>query len=317
MFLRPAPALGNYNIVMALYESLLENGELERRVAAAWEMLAACRLCPRQCGVDRTAGETGVCRAGLEPMVSSFNDHHGEEPPISGHHGSGTIFMTNCNLKCVFCQNYPISQLGNGAEVTCERLAEMCLALQQRGCHNINFVSPTHYMPQILKAIWIAARRGLHIPIVYNCGGYESLDALRLLEGVVDIYMPDIKYGTDEFSEKYSSAPDYATYNRAALREMYRQAGPLRMDENGVAERGLIIRHLVLPNGISRSEKAFEFIANELGTDVFMSIMQQYFPAHKAPAIPEMSRRVSDEEYDAAVDAAHRCGLTNGYIQGM
>lgn len=302
---------------MAGYERLLENGELERRVNAAWEMLSACRLCPRECGVDRTAGETGVCRSGMAPIVSSYNDHHGEEPPISGSRGSGTIFMTNCNLKCIFCQNYPISQLGNGGEITCERLAEMCLELQQRGCHNINFVTPTHFMPQILKAIWIAARRGLTIPIVYNCGGYEGLDALRLLEGVVDIYMPDIKYGTDEFSETYSSAPDYATHNRAALHEMYRQVGPLVMDENGIAVRGLIVRHLVLPNDISRSVRALEFIASELSTDVFMSIMQQYFPAHKAPASLEMSRRITDDEYDAVVDAADRFGLINGYIQGM
>jgi len=297
------------------YLQLLENGELERRAERAWDMLRACRLCPRDCGVDRLAGEKGVCRSGELPWVSSANAHHGEEPPISGTHGSGTIFLTNCNLHCVFCQNYPISQLGNGEETTIEGLAGMMLSLQERGCHNINFVTPTHFMPQIVRAVLIAARGGLRLPLVWNCGGYESIDALSLLDGIVDIYMPDCKYGLDEHGEKYSSAPGYFTHACAALKEMYRQVGPLAMDDDGIAVRGLIIRHLVLPNDISRTGTVFRFIAEELGTDVFMSIMEQYFPAHRALSIPEMSRRITDDEYDDALGVAEDIGLTTGWAQ--
>lgn len=302
--------------MMAAYLQMLETGELERRVGQAYELLKCCNLCPRECGVDRTLGETGFCRAGMLPAVSSHNSHHGEEPPVSGSRGSGTIFLTNCNLRCIFCQNYPISQLGNGDEVSVERLAEMMLSLQERGCHNINFVTPTHYMPQILRGVLLAVRAGLRVPLVWNCGGYESLVALRILDGVVDIYMPDAKYGLDENAERYSSAPGYHTHNRVALKEMYRQVGPLEMDDDGIAERGLIIRHLVLPNGVSRTREVFRFIAEELGTDVFMSIMEQYFPANRAADVPEMSRRVSDEEYDAALEAAEEFGLERGFAQG-
>ena len=301
---------------MASYNALLDNGELERRVEQAWDLLRGCRLCPRACGVDRTAGETGECGAGLEPAVSSHNDHHGEEPPISGTRGSGTIFLTHCNLHCLFCQNYPISQMGNGAEVTCERLADMMMSLQMRGCHNINFVTPTHYMPQILEGVFLAARRGLRIPLVYNCGGYEGLDALRLLHGVVDIYMPDCKYGPGPNSETCSDAPDYFTHAKAALREMYRQVGPLEMDSDGIAVRGLLIRHLVLPNDLADSDTVFKFIAGELGTDVYMSILEQYFPAHRAADHELLGRRISSAEYRRALRAADRLGLDNGFIQG-
>ena len=298
------------------YVKLLESGDLARRAHAAWDMLRACAVCPRACGVDRTAGERGVCGAGADPCVSSHNSHPGEEPPLSGTRGSGTIFLTHCNLACVFCQNYPISQLGNGNEVSCERLAGMMLSLQQRGCHNINFVTPTHYMPQILKGILLAATRGLRVPIVWNCGGYESVQALELLHGVVDIYLPDAKYGCDENAEKFSGAPGYTAVNRAALKEMYRQVGGLSLDGHGVAERGLIIRHLVLPGDIARTRDVFAFIAAELGADVYLSIMDQYFPAHRAASVPALSRPISPREYQAALDAAEEFGLDRGWIQG-
>lgn len=279
-------------------------------------MLRCCNLCPRRCGVDRVAGEVGFCKAGRVAAVSSYNDHRGEEPPVSGTRGSGTIFLTNCNLRCVFCQNYPISQLSNGEEAAPERMAGMMLALQRRGCHNINFVTPTHYMPQILEALFIAAGQGLNIPLVYNCGGYESLESLEILDGVIDIYMPDCKYALDENAEKYSSAPGYFGHAKAAIREMWRQRGALQLDEDGVAVSGLIIRHLVLPNGISGTEAVFRFIAEELGTNVFMSIMEQYFPANRAMSFPELARRVTDDEYDDALGAAEDLGLTTGWAQG-
>lgn len=300
----------------ASYVTLRASGELARRAARASEMLAECRLCPRNCGVNRLAGETGVCGAGALARVSSYNDHHGEEPPISGTNGSGTIFLTHCNLKCVFCQNYPISHLGNGTDATAERLAGMMLELQRRGCHNINFVTPTHYMPQIVAALDIAAGGGLVIPIVWNCGGYESLDAVRLLEGIVDIYMPDIKYSEEAPAVKLSRAPDYYEHATAAIREMHRQAGELEIDDDGIAVRGLLVRHLVLPGGLAGSRRSLKFIAREISPDTFISVMEQYFPAHRAAQVPEMGRRITAEEYDEVVDMVDEVGLSNGWIQG-
>jgi putative pyruvate formate lyase activating enzyme len=298
------------------YVRLLESGGFEERIARAKELLKSCSLCPRECGVDRTAGGIGVCGAGETAEVSSHNEHHGEEPPISGVRGSGAIFLTHCSLKCCFCQNYPISHLGNGESAPPGRMARMMLSLQRRGCHNINFVTPTHYMPQILESVGIAARDGLRIPIVYNCGGYESLEAVRLLDGVVDIYMPDIKYAEEEPAKKLSSAPNYFERAGAALKEMFRQVGPLRMDDDGIAARGLIVRHLVLPNGYAGTRKALEFIARELSPDVFISLMEQYFPAYNALRMPDMARRITRAEYQEALEAVDEIGLTEGWIQG-
>jgi len=298
------------------YIALLESGELGRRVETARAMLADCRLCPRECGVNRLEGETGTCGAGAAARVSSHNSHHGEEPPISGSRGSGTIFLTHCNLKCSFCQNYPISHLGNGSDVSPGELAAMMLSLQTRGCHNINFVTPTHYMPQIIEALEIAARGGLRVPLVYNCGGYESLDAVRLLEGIVDIYMPDIKYADEEPAMKLSRAPRYFEHATAAVTEMYRQVGTLQMDDDGIATRGLLIRHLVLPAGLAGSRKVLEFIARKLSKDVFVSVMEQYFPAHLACGIPGMDRGITAGEYAGVVDIVDELGLENGWIQG-
>jgi len=301
---------------IASYVKLGESGELARRAAEASEILRECTLCPRRCGVDRTAGERGVCGAGAAAEVSSFNDHHGEEPPISGSGGSGAIFLTHCNLRCIFCQNYPISHFGNGNPAPPEKMAAMMLSLQKRGCHNINFVTPTHFMPQILQALDIAAGRGLSIPIVYNCGGYESLHAVKLLEGIVDIFMPDMKYGTGPGGPRYSGCRDYQEHNRAAVKEMFRQVGSLQLDDGGIAYHGLIIRHLVLPERLADSRQVLEFIARELSPDVSLSIMEQYFPAHRAAGDPHIGRRITPEEYQEVLDIVEELEFSSGWLQG-
>jgi len=293
----------------------LSDEEWEDRIGKARDMLSPCRLCPRECGVDRPTGEKGVCRAGAAAQVSSYNDHHGEEPPLSGFKGSGTIFFTHCNLRCVFCQNYPISHLGHGDVVTAEALARMMLQLQKRGCHNINFVTPTHMMPFILEALPIAVGQGLDAPLVYNCGGYESLGALELLDGIVDIYLPDMKYNDDETAKRFSDAPDYVERNRAAIKEMHRQVGDLVTDELGIARRGLIIRHLVLPQGMAGSRGVLEFIANEVSKNTAISLMRQYFPAYKAPEHHELSRSITAEEYEEAARAMRELEIKQGWRQ--
>jgi putative pyruvate formate lyase activating enzyme len=300
----------------ASYIQLLENGELEQRVVGLRDMLRSCRLCGHACEVDRLSGQLGKCRTSAEAWVSSHNDHHGEEPPISGSRGSGTIFFTNCSLRCVFCQNYPISQLGNGKPASAETIAGYMLALQERGCHNINWVTPTHVVPQAVEGVLLAARRGLTLPIVYNSSGYDSVEMVRLLDGIVDIYMPDLKYGDDEAAEKFSSAPGYFAVATAAIREMHRQVGELQFDDDGVAVRGLIVRHLVLPENVSRTDLALRFLAHEISPDTFVSIMNQFFPAHRAPASPPLNRPLQSGEYDQAVDWAEELDLVNGWIQG-
>jgi putative pyruvate formate lyase activating enzyme len=257
----------------------------------------------------------GFCRSGLNPAISSVNLHHGEEPPLSGTKGSGTIFLTNCNLRCVYCQNYPISQLGNGAERTPGELAGQMIWLQEQGCHNLNLVTPTHFMPQILKAFGIARERGFNLPIVYNTSGYESLEALRLLDGIVAIYLPDMRYSDDAVARTYSVAPHYPEINRAAIKEMYRQVGNLVLDEDGIATRGLIIRHLILPGGLSGTERVMKFLAEEISKDVYISLMSQYFPAFKAHEFKELSRRITADEYEEAYQTMRKYGLENGWIQ--
>ncbi len=298
------------------YRRLLKSGELEKRVEEAYKRLESCNLCPWRCGVNRLKNEKrGVCRSGLNPMVSSYNLHFGEEPVLSGTRGSGTIFFTNCTLRCVFCQNFPISQLGAGKEYSVEELAEMMLELQAKGAHNINFVTPSHFIAQILKATLIAAEKGLSIPLVYNTSGYDAVDALRLLDGVVDIYLPDIKYSDNRVAKKYSRAKNCVEVNRAALKEMHRQVGDLVVDEEGIAVRGLIIRHLVLPNGLAGTKEAMEFIAKELSPNTVVSLMSQYFPAHKAHDYPELSRSITAEEYLEAIKYLEEAGLRRGWIQ--
>jgi putative pyruvate formate lyase activating enzyme len=292
--------------------------ELEHRIGAAYRLLESCGVCPRECGVNRLQdNRLGFCRSGLNPIIASVSPHHGEEPPISGTRGSGTIFFANCTLRCVYCQNYPISQMGNGTERTPGELACQMLWLQEQGCHNVNLVTPTHFVPQILKAVSIAQERGFTLPIVYNTSGYDSVETLRLLDGIVDIYLPDMRYADNAVAMQYSVAPRYVEINRAAVREMYRQVGNLVMDETGIAVRGLIVRHLALPGGSSGTEGIMKFLAEEISRDVYISLMSQYFPAYRSGEHPEINRRITEEEYDAADEIKMRYGLRNGWVQDL
>jgi len=297
------------------YIQLYKSGDLERRIEQGYKLLKECKLCPRECGVNREEGKRGFCKAGIELTVSSFHAHFGEEPPISGYRGSGTIFLTHCNLKCVFCQNYPISHLGNGNQISSSELSQMMLNLQEKGCHNINLVTPTHFVPQILSGLLLAIGKGLNIPLVYNCSGYEKVETLKLLEGIIDIYMPDMKYGGREEGAKYSSAPDYFEVAKRAIKEMYRQVGNLKLDERGIAWRGLLVRHLILPNGLAGTKKVFSFLADEISPDTYVSIMSQYFPAYRAKGFEELNRRITDKEYEEALTIAQKLDLKRGWQQ--
>jgi len=297
------------------YLDLFESGALLERVKQAYSRLAACDLCPHECGVNRIRGEHGVCGAALQPRIASANVHKGEEPPISGTSGSGTIFFSGCSLKCRFCQNFPISQLFNGEDITVSKLAERMLRLQSQGVHNINLVTPTHYLPQLLAALYQAIPQGFCLPIVWNCSGYEKVDALRLLDGVVDVYLPDMKYADDAVAVRLSSAPGYRAINRAAVSEMLRQVGHLQLDDDGLAVRGLIIRHLVLPNGLAGTRDTLQWIAENLGHETHISLMKQYFPAHRALETEGVDRKVTDDEYDQAVECLEEFELENGWVQ--
>ena len=277
--------------------------------------LKNCAICPRRCGVDRIGGKAGYCRALYNPIVYSYLAHHGEEPPISGVKGSGTIFFSHCNMKCLYCQNYYFSQLDKGEEVTIGKLADMMLALQSKGCHNINLVTPTHYIPQILMSLEIALERGLDIPIVYNTSGYELAETIKLLDGIVDIYLPDIRYSDNEAAKKYSDADRYVEFNRAALKEMRRQVGDLETDEAGISKKGLIIRLLALPNNVSGTEDTLRFIKKELGRNSYLSIMSQYYPTFRAWDFSDISRGITPEEYKNVVDEAYLLELNNGWLQ--
>ncbi|HAA89452.1 MAG: Radical SAM domain protein [Thermoanaerobacterales bacterium 50_218] len=295
------------------YLRLLESGELEERTKKAYQRLSACDLCPHHCGVNRLKEEKGFCRSGSQAVVSSFGSHFGEEEPLVGIHGSGTIFFTFCNMRCIYCQNYEISWLGVGKPVTSEELAAIMLQLQNRyHCHNINLVTPTHFVPQILEAVKIAAEEGLQIPLVYNCGGYEELETLKLLEGIIDIYMPDLKYDDPEIARKYSGIKDYPKFAKLAIKEMYRQVGNLLLDEQGIALRGLIVRHLVLPGGLAGTEGCMKFLAS-ISTEIFVNVMGQYRPENRAFEYPPLNRRITAREYQEAVSIAKSCGLTVPY----
>lgn len=300
---------------MAAYLELYRSGKLAERVEAARALLKNCRLCPRHCGINRLADELGQCRTGVLAVISSYGPHFGEEAPLVGNHGSGTIFFANCNLKCIFCQNYTISQLGEGNEITVEEIARIMLALQDRGCHNINLVSPTHVVPQILEALEIAANLGLGLPLVYNSGGYDALETLKILDGIVDIYMPDMKYDDEKIAEELSGIKDYPTINRIALKEMYRQVGDLLIDEDGIALRGLLIRHLVLPNQLAGTDGIMKFIADEISTNSYINVMSQYHPCYKAFSSRQLNRPLLKQELLEAVNSATRLGL--GRLDGM
>ncbi len=298
------------------YLALHRSGELARRAERAWAVLESCDLCPHACGVDRLAGQVGVCRASAALKIASWTLHPWEEPPISGSRGSGTIFFSGCTGCCCFCQNYPISQLGAGNVVSVARLAEMMLKLQNRGAHNINLVTATHFVPHILAAMPAAIEGGLRLPLVYNSSGYEAVETLRLLQDVVEVYLPDVKYADDAVARRLSGLPRYVEVNRAALREMFRQVGPdLILDGDGLARRGLIVRHMVLPEGLAGSAEVLAWIATELSPRVHVSLMDQYFPAYRAIGDPVLGRKVTFEEYLAALEAFDAAGLERGWRQ--
>ena len=292
------------------YLMTYKKGKFEEKIERAVQKLENCSLCPRLCGVNRLRGEKGTCASGFLPKVSSFSPHFGEESPLVGHSGSGTIFLTHCNLGCSFCQNYDISHGGRGRDVTFEQFAAMMLDLQKLGCHNINFVSPTHFVPQILKAVFLAIKNGLSVPLVYNTGGYDSVDTLELLDGVFDIYMPDYKFTKSKTAELFSEAADYPEVVKKALKEMFRQVGDLFMDPSGIAVRGLLVRHLVLPDGLAGTEEAMLFLAQEISPNTYVNIMDQYHPCGDVPIESPMGRRISLDEFNAAVAAAGSVGLT-------
>ncbi|MDP3732768.1 MAG: radical SAM protein [Candidatus Omnitrophota bacterium] len=297
------------------YLDSYNNGNLNSIIDEAFKMLESCCICPRKCKVNRLNDERGFCRIGLKPRVCSFMPHQGEEPPISGTRGSGAIFFCGCNMACVYCQNYEFSQLDEGKEVEFEELADFMLQLQALGCHNINLVTPTHVMPQILKSLQLAIAKGLKIPIVYNTGGYELPEVIKLLEAIVDTYLPDMRYADNDMAVKYSSAPDYPKLNQAALKEMHRQVGVAKIDNEGIIRRGVIIRHLVLPYNISGTDKIMSFIKDELSKDTYISLMSQYFPCFKASQSEEISRRITEQEYEDALATMEKYGLYNGWTQ--
>lgn len=288
---------------------------LHEKVKASQKMLEECKICPRMCGIDRQKNQIGFCRTGKKAVVCSYFAHHGEEPAISGSHGSGAIFFSRCNMKCVYCQNFDFSQLEEGREVKDEELASYMIGLQNKGCHNINLITPTHVMPQILNALLIAVDQGLCIPLIYNTSGYECPETIAFLEGIIDIYLPDARYASDTFSARYSEAPSYPKMNQRSLKEMFRQTGPAEFDENEIIKKGLIVRHLVLPNDIAGTEEIFSFITHEVSPHTYVSLMSQYFPAYRAENYPTLDRPITWEEYEKAIELMKKYGLENGWIQ--
>jgi len=295
------------------YIALAQQGNLKKRVQALEDILKDCRLCPRECRTNRLEGELGYCRADSGLTVSSAFPHFGEENPLVGVHGSGTIFLTYCNLRCIFCQNYDISHLGRGERITSSDMARMMIRLQEHGCHNINFVTPTHYVPQIVASLPEAVEHGLRIPLVYNCSGYESLEVIQLLEGIVDIYMPDAKFMDETYSKEYCNAPDYPGILKKVLKEMHRQVGDLKTDSHGIAEKGLLIRHLVMPGGVASSEAVLRFIAEEISVHTYVNIMDQYRPEYHACEHVPINRRITHKEYVEAKQFAKRLQLQRGF----
>ena len=291
------------------YVDSYQSGLLRRRATLARELLRHCSLCPRNCGIDRLVGEKGCCRTGELARVAACHAHFGEEPPLVGWRGSGTIFMSSCNLLCTFCQNYDISHRAEGEDLQAGSLAAMMLALQEKGCHNINIVSPTHVVPQMLEALIPAVEGGLMIPLVYNCSGYEKIETLRILEGIIDIYMPDFKFWDETMADRFCRAPDYPVRAREAIREMHRQTGDLKTDSSGLAYRGLLVRHLVMPNDAAGSRQVVEFLAREISASTYVNIMDQYRPSGTAGTDPLIGRPGHREEYLAAIEAAREAGL--------
>ncbi|OGN94715.1 MAG: radical SAM protein [Chloroflexi bacterium RBG_13_51_18] len=303
------------------YISLYRSGELERRAKALEARLAACDICPRECGANRIKGKVGKCNSGLLPIISSFCAHHGEEPVLSGSRGSGTIFFGNCNMRCVYCQNYQISQspgIQKNNKVSTQVLAERMLYIQDElHCHNINLVTPSHFVPQIVRALINAVPMGLRLPLVYNTSSYDSVKTLKELDGVVSIYLADIRYASNELARKYSRARNYVDNARAAISEMQRQVGDLVVDEDGIAQKGLIIRHLILPGGIAGSEDSLRWLVGEVSPRVAVSVMSQYYPTHRSYKFKELNRKILPQEYQDVVDLVEKLGIENGWLQGV
>lgn len=292
-----------------IYLKTYQTGLLKEKIRQAFEIMSSCEICPRRCGVNRNEGETGICKTGKFAWVSSYNPHYGEESPLVGKHGSGTIFFTHCNLLCIFCQNYDISHEGCGSEVTHEQLANIMIHLQEMGCHNINFVTPTHVVGPILAALEIAIQKGLRLPLVYNTGAYDTVETIKLLDGVIDIYMPDFKFWDPEVAEKTCHAKDYPEIARNALKEMHRQVGDLVIDDHGIAQRGLLIRHLVLPHGLAGTREIMRFIAQELSPETYVNIMPQYRPCGRASEVKELMDYPKKSDFDAAFKEAKEEGI--------
>jgi putative pyruvate formate lyase activating enzyme len=303
------------------YLAFYRSGELERRARALEARLASCDICPRECGVNRLEGETGFCRSAHQPIVSSVCAHHGEEPVLSGSRGSGAIFFGNCNMRCVYCQNHQISQDPKNQqryEVGTRVLAEHMLYLQEDlKCHNINLVTPSHFVPQMVLAVLEAVPMGLRLPLVYNTSSYDSVQSLRELDGIISIYLADLRYASDRWGRRFSRVPDYVARSRAAIREMYRQVGDLKVDSEGIAQKGLIIRHLILPNGLAGSEDSLGWLVGEVSSTITVSIMSQYYPAHRAPQYPLLARKILPEEYAGVTALIDRLGIVNGWVQEM
>ena len=291
------------------YIRIHKQGLLQEKVEKALQMLEDCSICPRNCKVNRIKGEKGICKGGYLPKISSYSPHFGEERPLVGFQGSGTIFLTHCNLGCIFCQNYSISHIGEGREVSFDRLSKMMIELQKLGCHNINFVSPTHFVPQVMKALLKSVDMGLSVPLVYNTGGYDSVKTLRLLDGIIDIYMPDFKYTSSRVAEQCSHAPDYPEIAKLALKEMHLQVGDLVCDERGIAQRGLLVRHLVLPQGLAGTKEAMQYISSEISPNTYVNIMDQYYPCGDISYDSPLSRRITRQEYEKAIGAAKEEGI--------
>ena len=295
------------------YVDLERSGELERRERALWELFSPCRLCPRLCGANRTAGMAGACSAAENFSVASFGPDFGNEAPIRGTRGSGSIFLSNCNLLCIFCQNWQINHRGDGRQTSHQQLANMLLDMQRRGCHNVSFITPTHLVPHLITGLRIAIAGGLNVPLCYNTGGYDSLEVIRLLDGVVDIYQPDFKFQDSSIAARFThGAPDYAIHAAAAIKEMHRQVGPLQVSE-GLATRGVVIRHLVLPENLAGTDVFVRWVVNEFGPDTPVFIMNQYWPAFRASEIPPLGRRITQAEFNGAMNWAREAGLTNFY----
>jgi len=303
------------------YIDLYRSGELERRAERLGTRLASCDICPRECRVNRLEGELGFCHSAHRPIVSAVCAHHGEEPVLSGSRGSGAVFFGNCNMRCVYCQNYQISQgwkRQQSKEMDCHTLAENILYLQDElGCHNINLVSPSHFVPQLVRAVLEAVPMGLKIPLVYNTNSFDSVKTLKELDGIISIFLPDLRYASDTRAEKFSQAPGYVVQSHEAIKEMYRQVGELVVDEFGLAKRGLIVRHLILPNGLAGSEDSLAWLAGEISPTVTVSIMSQYSPQHRAQRIPLLARTISASEYETVLGLLDELGLENGWVQEM